>query len=268
MTKIEQYKSDFDENGFVIVRNFLKSDVAYRLKAIAEADVVLNDNTHAVLDSEGRQSKLTLWYTPGDDVFGRLSRSSLMYDYMQNFLGGPISFFHAKLMNKEAEVGGKWEWHQDYGYWHEDGFPRADMGSCFIALDPCREENGALRVIPKSHKYGRMAHGVTGQQSGADMMKVDKLANKYRVTICDMEPGDALFFHANLLHASGANLSKSSRLIMISSFFRKDNESVQNDRRYKNKDIAIINHDDVMNAQQGLDPHIEFSKADDHIIMD
>ncbi len=267
MLDLARCKSNFDKDGFVIIRNFLEYDVAQRLKDIAQSDIILRDHSHAVLDSEGRESKLTLWYTPGDDVFGRLSSSSLMHNYMQNFLDGPISFFHAKLMNKEPEVGGKWEWHQDYGYWYEDGFPRSDMGSCFVALDPCSEENGALRVIPKSHKYGRIPHGVTGQQSGADMVQVDELADKYGVIVCDMQPGDALFFHANLLHASGTNLSKQSRLIMISSFFRSDNESTHNDPRYRNKNIVIIDHDDVMNASQGIDSSIDFSKADDHIIV-
>ena len=267
MQDLKRYTSEFDKNGYVIIRNFLSRDIANRLKDIAQQDKVMRDHAHAVLDSDGRESKLTLWYTPGDDVFGRLSGSALLLDYMQHFLGGPVSFFHAKLMNKEPEIGGQWEWHQDYGYWYEDGFPRADMGSCFIALDPCRAENGALRVIPQSHHHGRLEHGVTGQQAGADMAQVKPLEAQYGSVLCDMEPGDALFFHANLLHASGPNLSKNSRLIMISSFFRQDNESTHHDPRYKNKTIPIIAHEDIMDGAKGLDPNLEFSDADDHIIQ-
>ena len=29
--------------------------------------------------------------------------------------------YHSKLMLKEPEVGGAWVWHQDYGYWYQNG---------------------------------------------------------------------------------------------------------------------------------------------------
>jgi len=266
MTDIAHHTSEFDSLGYTIIRSFIPPSTAQSLNAIAEQDKIMAENSHAVLDSDGRESKLTLWYEPGDDVFGRLSCSDLLLDYMQAFLGGPVSFFHAKLMNKEPRVGGKWEWHQDYGYWYEDGFPRSDMGSCFVALDKCTEENGALKVIPESHTYGRLEHGVTGQQAGADLDALSPILDKHGSILCEMEPGDALFFHANTLHASGPNLSEHSRRILISSFFRRDNQSRNGDARYQNKIVPSIAHDLILDGAKGLNLDLKFSNAKAHII--
>jgi len=84
---------------------------------------------------------------------------------MQELLGGQeIYHYHSKLMMKSAEVGGRHVWHQDYGYWYENGCLTPDMGSVFIALDPCTKENGCLRVLSGSHKMGRLDHVSIGNQ--------------------------------------------------------------------------------------------------------
>ena len=44
------------------------------------------------------------------------------------------------MMVKEAEVGGAWEWHQDYGYWYNNGALFPDMASCMIAVDEAQKK--------------------------------------------------------------------------------------------------------------------------------
>ena len=76
------------------------------------------------------------------------------------------------------QIGGRHVWHQDYGYWYENGCLTPDMGSVFIALDPCTKENGCLRVLSGSHKMGRLDHvsiGNRNEQGGAVGQFEDKL---------------------------------------------------------------------------------------------
>jgi len=263
---LDLHKKEFDELGYTIIRSFVDPGVAITLQGIAKSDSMIDKHSHAVLDSDGRKSRLTLWYTPGDDVFGRLSCSDKVNEVMSKMLGGDVSFFHAKLMNKEPKVGGKWEWHQDYGYWYADGFMKSDMGSCFVALDACTQNNGSLSVIPHSHQYGRLDHSSVGQQAGAEPSKVNEIKSRHCPVLCTMEPGDALFFHSNTLHASGPNLSEHSRLILISSFFRRDNQSIQDDPRYQHKDIKLTQHQSILDGVHQLDENVQFSKAGSHII--
>lgn len=236
----------FKSEGYIIVRNFLPAKTAKKLKDIAVNDDVMAQNAYEKLDASGRKSKVTLWYEPGEDVFGRLSCSDRLREEMAACLGGRVEFFHAKLMQKEAKSGGAWEWHQDYGYWYEDGFLKDDMASCYVALDPATRENGCLMVMPGTHKYGRLRHGKVGEQIGADKMRVAALQERHETVYVELAPGDAVYFHSNLLHASNPNLSDQSRWGMISSFFRHDNESVIDDPRFRAKAIASVAHADIL----------------------
>jgi len=254
-------ENQFRENGFAIVPQFLPAEQAKTLKNIAADDMVMADNSYEKLDAAGRKSKVTLWYEPGEDVFGRLSCSDRLTSEMSAFLGGDAYFFHAKLMQKEPQAGGAWEWHQDYGYWYDDGFLKDDMASCYVALDPAVKQNGCLMVIPGSHHYGRLRHGNVGEQVGAEISRVDVLKDKLGVVYCELEPGDAVYFHSNLLHSSNPNLSDKSRWGLISSFFRSDNESCINDSRFRRKSIAKITHASILDGARSSEKGKSFLRV-------
>ncbi len=249
-----EFAETFVDQGYVILRGFVPSETAKALKDIAADDKVMAANAYARTDAAGRQSKVTLWYEPGDDVFGRLSCSDKMIGAVGACLGGEAAFFHAKLMQKEARSGGAWEWHQDYGYWYDDGFLSADMASCYVALDPATRENGCLMVMPETHRYGRLRHVAVGEQTGADMARVEALQSRHETVYVELDPGDAVIFHSNLLHSSNPNLSQTSRWGLISSFFRGDNESVLDDPRFRKKAIEPVPHDEIMAGAKGSDP--------------
>jgi len=75
-----------------------------------------------------------------------------------------VCHFHSKLMQKEPKVGGAWEWHQDYGYWYQNGVLRPDLCSVSIAVDAATRENGCMQVLKGSHKMGRVDHIQSGDQ--------------------------------------------------------------------------------------------------------
>ena len=54
-----------------------------------------------------------------------------------------------------------------------------------------------MQVIPYSQDLGRIDHVLTGDQAGADMSRVDEVLKRLPLEYVEMEPGDALFFHAN-----------------------------------------------------------------------
>lgn len=242
----------FQDQGYLVVRHFLPCAVAARMRELLALDRAVSANAYERRDGSGRLSRVTLWYAPGDDVFGRLSCSSRMVATIAALLGGPASFFHAKLMQKEAKQGGAWEWHQDYGYWYDDGFLTDAMASCYVALDEATTDNGALRIIPASHRVGRLRHQVVGEQRAADPARVQVLRERHGVMCCELAPGDALFFHASLLHSSPPNLSARSRWGLISSFFRADNASILDDARFHAKEVAVVPHDAIMAGARSL----------------
>jgi len=127
-------------------------------------------------------------------------------------------------MIKEAFVGGKWEWHQDYGYWYSNGCLAPKMLSVMVALNEHTIENGCLHVMPRSHHLGRVTHTTTGTQAGADMERVRLAEMQFGVKPVLLQPGDAIFFHCNLLHASPQNKSQSQRWSIITAYNARSND--------------------------------------------
>lgn len=216
----------FHKDGYVIVKNFLTPAAVEKLYSTAIGDNTMENNAINVTDQTGKNSKLSLWFTPGNDVFGYLTRSESIVNGVAALLDSdaPVCHFHSKLMQKEPKVGGAWEWHQDYGYWYKNQFMFPDqLISVMVALTPANKQNGCLQVIKGSHKLGRINHGFAGEQVGADMVMVNNALKTMDLVYVEIAPGDALFFHSNILHRSEANLSDHPRWSIISCYASQSN---------------------------------------------
>lgn len=221
-----QQVADYHRDGYLIVPHFLSTAETDKLYRIATGDDTMKKHAFDLNDQSGKKTKLSLWYTPGNDTYGLLTRSKRMVDSVNQLLDGdsPVCHFHSKLMQKEPKVGGAWEWHQDYGYWYKNEFLFPDqMMSVMIAITTANKENGCLQVIRGTHKMGRIEHGFAGEQVGASQHYVDLALKTLEHVHVELNPGDALFFHSNLLHRSEANLSDTARWSLISCYNRAGN---------------------------------------------
>ncbi|WP_031528666.1 phytanoyl-CoA dioxygenase family protein [Dyadobacter crusticola] len=221
-SQVEEYNRD----GYIVVKGLFAKEEVDKLYRTALENSVMQKNAMDLNDQSGKKTKLSLWFTPGDDVFGYLIRSERMVYSVWQLLGqeSQVCHFHTKLMQKEPKVGGAWEWHQDYGYWYKNQFIFPDqLMSVMVALTPANKENGCLQVIKGSHKMGRVNHGFAGEQVGADMEMVNHALKTMDLIYCELEPGDALFFHSNLMHPSEANLSDQPRWSLISCYNSQSN---------------------------------------------
>lgn len=212
--------------GYLVVKQFCSKAETDKLFDTAVNDSAMLNNALDLNDQTGKKTKLSLWFNPGNDVFGYLTRSEKMVGAVKQLLGdkAEVCHFHSKLMQKEPKVGGAWEWHQDYGYWYKNQFMFPDeLMSVMIALTVANKQNGCLQVIKNSHKMGRVNHGFAGEQVGADMQMVNNALKTMELVYAELEPGDALFFHSNLLHRSEANLSDHPRWSIISCYSLQSN---------------------------------------------
>ena len=231
-TKMENYVLTNEEvqayhrDGYVLVKGFLKQPEVEKLYKIAINDEAVTTNAIDLNDTTGKKTKLTLWYKPGNDAYGLLTKSERMVRNVDKLLDGDsaVCHFHSKLMQKEPRVGGAWEWHQDYGYWYKNELLLPDqMISVMVAITDANRSNGCLQVIRGSHKMGRVEHGFAGEQVGASDRYVDLALKTMEHVFVELNAGDALFFHSNLLHRSEANNSENARWSIISCYNRADN---------------------------------------------
>ena len=221
-----QQIAEYHRDGYLIVRNFLNKEEVNKLYNIAIEDDTMRKHSFDLNDQTGKKTKLALWYAPGNDAYGLLTKSRRMIDSVNMLLDGdaPVCHFHSKLMQKEPKVGGAWEWHQDYGYWYKNEFLFPEqMISVMVAITDANKENGCLQVIKGTHKMGRVEHGFSGEQVGAAQHYVDLALKTMELVYVEIKAGDALFFHSNILHRSEANLSDNSRWSLISVYNRSSN---------------------------------------------
>ena len=205
----------YEEQGFVLVKGMFDGQEIGLLHRAAKEDKALDDHGYGKADGEGGVVRLALWNHPGDTIYGMFARCESVVRSCEMLLGGEVYHYHSKMIMKEPRIGGAWTWHQDYGYWYQNGVLFPLLTSVFIAVDRATKENGCLQVIARSHELGRIEHTLAGQQAGADMDRVNEILKVLPRVYVEMEPGDALFFHPNLLHRSDQNQSENPRWSMI-----------------------------------------------------
>src|SRR5579872_6794754 len=162
----------FRTDGFFLAENLFDAEEIELLRSIARADRQMQLEAASRGDGEGGAIRLVVENELHDDIYGAIVRSRRIVETMEKLLGGEVYHYHHKMILKEPYVGGAWAWHQDYGYWYNNGCLFPDLASCMIAVDRATKENGCLQVLRGSHLMGRIDHGKVGDQTGADPERV------------------------------------------------------------------------------------------------
>ena len=95
-----------------------------------------------------------------------------------------------------------------------------------IAVDPQREDNGAMAVCPGSHKLGEVAFDAARSSMETAMDPADLAAlgaDPAAVRTVEMEPGDVVIWHVHLLHGSGPNRADIDRRLYINGYVTAQN---------------------------------------------
>ena len=214
--------AEFRRNGYLLVPQLFDAESIALLDKIARADRAIAA-AGAMEDADGGKSKIWITHELHKNIYTAFVHCERIVQPMEQIFEGPVYHWHHKMILKEPRIGGAWEWHQDYGYWYIETclFPR--LASCLIAVDRAVKENGCLQVLKGSHKMGRLDHQRIRGQFTAEPQRVEIAGQRLGLVHCEMEPGDALFFHCNTLHRSDPNRSESARWSLICCYNAIDN---------------------------------------------
>jgi len=194
---VEQYRRD----GYLIMPNVLTQ----REVALLRSAINMDEKGSQFGDASGRTARLSFWRDTHSTIWGVASTKPSVINNVRILSGEDVAFFHGKVTLKEAGTGGAWEWHQDYGYWYEQGYVFPRMMSVSVALDRNDTDNGCMNVYRGSHKLGRLNHGRVANQTGCDVERLKQIEKYMEHVPVRMNPGDGLFFDSLTLHASGPN---------------------------------------------------------------
>ena len=255
----------YNKDGYLILKEFCSKREVDNLLDYVSKDSSITDNVLDLNDESGKKTKLSLWFTPGDNILGYLARSEKVVNSIFQLLGSdsPVCHFHSKLLQKKPRIGGAWEWHQDYGYWYKNQFMFPNqLISIMVALSPSNKENGCIQFIKGSHKLGRLNHGFKGEQVGADMEMVNNALKTMEIVYSELNAGDALIFHSNILHRSAANLSENPRWSIISCYCSQSNLAYNESSSSWKEPIKVVPNDAILNWESESMSKVDFLKKE------
>jgi len=228
----DHIKTYFD-SGFVIVKKLFTKEEVEKLKKYATTDI---EPSQVMVkgDLSGNQTKLRMWNSQQNNLYGMFSRNSRLVDNVEAIFDEEVYVYSSKMILKNAKEGGAWEWHQDFGYWYNYGCLKPTMISCTLAIDAATRENGCLQVLRGSQKIGRINHDRVNEQTVVDPEMMEAAKKRFELEYIEMEPGDVLFFDGNILHRSDNNNSDFNRWSYIISYNTVSNRRFKKVREYGN----------------------------------
>ncbi|MDE0661058.1 MAG: phytanoyl-CoA dioxygenase family protein [Gammaproteobacteria bacterium] len=162
-----------------------------------------------------------------------LARHPRVLEVVNALIGPNVLLWNGTYIVKEPRSSAHVSWHQDLAYWGLDG---EDQVSVWIALSAANESSGGMRMVPGSHRFGRMSHSLTPDDSnvlyqGQTVADVDD----GQAVFCELMPGEASFHHGWTLHASLPNESSERRIGFNAQYVATHMRQTQHDR-----DTAIL----------------------------
>ncbi len=240
----------FARDGFLRVPGLFAAEEIEPLRAACHADPSVRGSVVELADSNGRPQQLTCWTELGDDLLGIFPRIERLVIAAAALLGGEVYHWHSKLSLKPPHSAGRWDWHQDYPYWYKEGCLYPDMLTCTVAVDPATRENGCLTVLRGTHVMGRIDHVPIGHTTACDPDRLKHAMARHGLVACEMNPGDGLFFHANLLHTSGPNPTDSPRTLLHITYNRATNAPPVSQRPEREYRPLVVAPDDAIFAKR------------------
>jgi phytanoyl-CoA hydroxylase len=142
---------------------------------------------------------------------------------------------HNCVMTKAADFSSVTLWHQDIRYW---SFERPELVTLWLALGDETAENGALKLIPGTHRQTFAA----GRLDEARFLRPELPENQaliHEARAVELEQGDVLLFHCRAFHAAGPNVTNRVKLSAVFTYHAADNRPLPGTRSAQYASIPL-----------------------------
>ena len=140
-----------------------------------------------------------------------LVRHKLLLDAIEDVLGPDLLCWNSNFFIKEAANPAFVSWHQDSTYW---GLSAPEVATAWVALTPSTVANGAMAVIPGSHKSDQIPHRDTFDRHNllTRGQEVAVAVDETQAVPLILQPGEMSLHHVRLVHGSPPNPSADRRI--------------------------------------------------------
>ena len=177
----------------------------------------------------GRIVRMVQWPSYVDPVLARYRNDPRMLAILSPLLGDDlkqiINQMHWKPPGAQAV---EWGYHQDIRSRRPREAYRSPATSYIqtgLAIDPHGEDNGAMTMVPGSHRLGELSAGggPVMDRALSDRDLVDLGLDPANVVHLCLDPGDVAFWHLHTIHGSGPNRSTMDRRFYLNGYVVAEN---------------------------------------------
>ena len=217
--------ASYETNGYLAIEDVLTASALEELRRVTDEfveksrTVTANDEIfdlesgHSATSPSLRRIKHPLTRHP---VYAKFARHDPILDLVECLLGPNLRFHNNKVNMKNPSDGSAVEWHQDWAFYPHTNDDLLEVG---IALDDMTAENGALMVIPGSHRDRTWNHHQDGLFVGAITDPAFRATGAVPVTI---KAGGITLHHVRMVHGSRPNRSDKPRRMFFIGFCAVD----------------------------------------------
>lgn len=232
----------FEQDGFLVLRGLAAPALVADMRALTlsslepllgpaefEADVNYPGAPGSRFDEGGETPRRLLHAITRDRSFRSWATSAELGRRLGTLLGGPVFLaqsHHNCVMTKHPGFSSATLWHQDIRYW---SFDRPELISVWLALGDEVAANGALQMIPGSHRE-QLDRG----RLDAELFLRPELPENQELidsaVLVELGAGDVVLFDAQTFHAAGMNRSDAVKLSAVFTYHREDNHPIPGTR--------------------------------------
>jgi ectoine hydroxylase-related dioxygenase (phytanoyl-CoA dioxygenase family) len=206
-------RSSYRDNGFVVIEGLVGAEdvrrISNRLDDLQDSS---KRGSVQVVNEPGSPSDTPILrkfaeLAVHDPLFARIAAHPAITEVASELTGGgEIMLYSDQAFLKPALCGSAKPLHQDNSYFRINPDDRGV--TCWMAIDDATLENGCMRYIPGSHRFGKIRHK---EIAGTPHLIPDVDRPLGLEVPVPIPAGACIFHHLSVLHASLANTSPKHR---------------------------------------------------------
>ncbi|HZG55048.1 phytanoyl-CoA dioxygenase family protein [Paenibacillus sp.] len=195
VTLTEEQKAFYHENGYLI-------DLAPVFTP--EEMATLNEELkqlQAYLEPGEKMQHIREWHMSSKWLYDICTHPQILA-YVEGILGPNFYMWGSQFFAKPPKSSDTVAWHQDAYYWPLSPHHSVTVWLAFTDVD---EENGAMKVIPKTHKAGLIKHNTVSSDSVLALELEQGTFDERDAKSLTLRAGQMSLHDDNIVHGSPAN---------------------------------------------------------------
>jgi ectoine hydroxylase-related dioxygenase (phytanoyl-CoA dioxygenase family) len=205
----------FRRDGAVCIRGLASAGAIERLAKAIDGHLATLGPLAVVASSNADPGRFVEDFCnwPRISEYERFARRSRAAEVAARLMGSRTArLYHDHLLVKEARTVQRTPWHQDQPYYDVDG---SHVVSMWLPVDPIPRVS-TLELIAGSHREGWLLPRTFKEKAAkwfpegtlADVPDVEADRAAFPIIGWELEPGDAVFFHALTVHGSAGSIGR------------------------------------------------------------